>query len=120
MNDPERSMETLRRLHDFGINISIDDFGTGYSSFAYLKKLPVSELKIDKTFVTKMAKESDDANIVRTIVDLAHNFGLYVTAEGVEDQATIDQLIELDCDHAQGFYIARPMPLEDLLSWLSE
>ncbi len=120
MTDPERSMETLRRLHNFGINISIDDFGTGYSSFAYLKKLPVSELKIDKTFVTKMAKESDDANIVRTIVDLAHNFGLYVTAEGVEDQATIDQLIELDCDHAQGFYIARPMPLEDLLNWLGE
>jgi EAL domain-containing protein (putative c-di-GMP-specific phosphodiesterase class I) len=101
-----------------GVGISIDDFGTGYSSLAYLKRLPVDELKIDKSFVSHMAVDDNDATIVRSTIGLAHDLGLRVVAEGIEDQATWDLLIELGCDVAQGYYINRPLPSSELGQWL--
>ena len=98
--------------------LSIDDFGTGYSSLVYLQRLPVVEIKADRSFVMKMCSAKDDAVIVRSIIDLAHNLGVKVVAEGVEDEATIDLLIEYGCDAAQGYYFSRPMPGEDLVKWL--
>ncbi|MGA7802405.1 MAG: bifunctional diguanylate cyclase/phosphodiesterase [Gammaproteobacteria bacterium] len=120
MADPARSLQTLQQLHDLGVVISIDDFGTGYSSLAYLKKLPVRELKIDKSFVRNMADDKDDAKIVRSIIDLAHNFELQVIAEGVENQATLERLRDMGCDYAQGFYIAEPMPPDSVTRWMFE
>jgi len=120
MVDPKRSLETLTRFHDLGVKLAIDDFGTGYSSLAYVKKLPVEELKIDKSFVMNMDKDKGDAMIVRTVIDLAHNFEIAVTAEGVESQLILEQLAELGCDRAQGFHFARPMPAADLVKWLRE
>ncbi|HKK13259.1 MAG TPA: bifunctional diguanylate cyclase/phosphodiesterase [Gammaproteobacteria bacterium] len=120
MLDPARSLETLRRIHDLGVVLSIDDFGTGYSSLAYLKKLPVRELKIDKSFVLNMAEDEDDAKIVRSIIDLAHNFDLAVIAEGVENQATLERLTAMGCDYAQGFHVARPMDADDVGRWMFE
>ncbi|MHB8744193.1 MAG: putative bifunctional diguanylate cyclase/phosphodiesterase [Sulfuricaulis sp.] len=120
MVDPKNSIETLKRLHDVGVVLSIDDFGTGYSSLAYVKRLPVKELKIDRSFVMSMDKDKGDAMIVRTIIDMAHNFEISVTAEGVESQAILDQLTNLGCDCAQGFHMARPMPAKDLRAWLHD
>lgn len=118
MTDPEKSFSALNNLHDNGINLSIDDFGTGHSSLAYLKQLPVSELKIDKSFVINMNNNEDDGKIVRTIIDLAHNFDLKVVAEGIEDQASQDALKEMQCNIGQGYYIARPMPNEEARTWI--
>ena len=98
----------LTRLHSMGEKLSIDDFGTGYSSLAYLQRLPVDELKIDRSFVTNLADVSDDAIIVRSTIDLAHNLGLRVVAEGVEDEAVMRILIEYGCDAAQGYFFSRP------------
>lgn len=120
MIDPKHSLETLQKLQDQGVSIAIDDFGTGYSSMAYLKRLPVTELKIDKSFVLNMMNDQDDEIIVRSIIDLAHNFDIAVTAEGVEDQETLDKLTEMDCDYAQGFYMGRPMSAEGTITWLDE
>jgi diguanylate cyclase len=120
MVDPKTSLETLRRFHDLGVKLAIDDFGTGYSSLAYVKKLPVDELKIDKSFVMNMDKDKGDAMIVRTVIDMAHNFEIAVTAEGVESQPILEQLGELGCDCAQGFHMAKPMPATDLIRWLQE
>jgi EAL domain-containing protein (putative c-di-GMP-specific phosphodiesterase class I) len=120
MVDPKSSLETLNRFHDFGIKLAIDDFGTGYSSLAYVKKLPVDELKIDKSFVMNMDKDKGDAMIVRTVIDMAHNFEIAVTAEGVESQPILEQLIDLGCEYAQGFHMARPMPQMELDKWLQE
>jgi EAL domain-containing protein (putative c-di-GMP-specific phosphodiesterase class I) len=100
-----------------GFKLSIDDFGTGYSSLAYLKKLPVDELKIDKSFVINMETDLDDAKIVRSTIDLAHNLGLSVVAEGVENAKTWELLRELNCDQAQGFHMGKPMPYEDFRKW---
>jgi diguanylate cyclase (GGDEF)-like protein len=116
--DPERALDILTQLHDRGVHISIDDFGTGYSSLAHLKKLPVSNLKIDASFVSDMTDDENDAIIVRSTVDLSHNLGLNVIAEGVEDQETLDILKVLDCDYAQGFFICRPIPAADVTEWL--
>ncbi|MBC7944671.1 MAG: EAL domain-containing protein, partial [Burkholderiales bacterium] len=96
-----------------------DDFGTGYSSLAYLKKLPVGEFKIDKSFVFGMINDKKDAAIVRSTVELGHNLGLKVVAEGVEDEATLKLLKSLNCDTAQGYFLSRPMPPADIESWLS-
>lgn len=120
MVDPKSSLETLNRFHDLGIKLAIDDFGTGYSSLAYVKKLPVDELKIDKSFVMNMDKDKGDAMIVRTVIDMAHNFEIAVTAEGVESQSILEQLIDLGCEYAQGFHMARPMPQVDMDKWLQE
>jgi EAL domain-containing protein (putative c-di-GMP-specific phosphodiesterase class I) len=103
-----------------GVRFSIDDFGIGYSSLAYLKKLPIEAIKIDKSFVINMIKNLSDAVIVRSTVELGHNMGLKVVAEGVENQDLWDRLSALGCDEAQGYYMARPMPAEDLTRWLAE
>ncbi len=119
MADAARAMEVLSRLQEMGVGISIDDFGTGYSSLAYLKRLPVDELKIDKSFVANMARDENDAAIVRSTIGLAHDLGLTVVAEGIEDQATWDLLVELGCDVGQGYYVSRPMPAATLGVWLT-
>lgn len=120
MPGPALAFEVLNRLSAQGVRISIDDFGTGYSSLAYLKRLPVDELKIDKSFVTGMVHDSDDAVIVRSTIDLAHNIGLRVVAEGVEDEATRELLAAMHCDAVQGYHIGRPMEARELIAWLRE
>ncbi len=117
MDDPQRAEAMLNRLSEQGFKLSIDDFGTGYSSLAYLKRLPVDELKIDKSFVMGMETGEDDAMIVRSTIDLAHNLGLTVVAEGVETAAILERLRTLACDEAQGYHIARPLPVDDFLAW---
>lgn len=119
MDDPQRAEAMLNRLSEQGFKLSIDDFGTGYSSLAYLKRLPVDELKIDKSFVMSMQTDQDDAMIVRSTIDLAHNLGLTVVAEGVENAAILESLRALACDEAQGYHIARPMPVDDFLAWVA-
>ncbi|TFV67297.1 UNVERIFIED_ORG: EAL domain-containing protein [Bacillus sp. AZ43] len=109
MGDAARSMDVLQRLHDLGVRLSIDDFGTGYSSMAYLRRLPVDELKIDRSFVLGLTTTANDAVLVRTAIDLGHNLGLTVVAEGVEDAGQVAALRELGCDIAQGYHFARPM-----------
>ncbi|MBW3601225.1 MAG: EAL domain-containing protein [Actinobacteria bacterium] len=120
MADPERAMGVLAMLDRMGVSLAIDDFGTGYSSLAYLKQLPVRTLKVDKSFVTGLADDEDDAVILQSTIDLARNLGLSVCAEGVESVAVWDRLAELGCDVAQGFFIARPMPAEDFARWLRD
>ena len=110
--------DTLRRLHETGVQISVDDFGTGYSSLAYLKRLPVREIKIDKSFVIDMATNRDGAAIVRSTIDLGHSLGLTVVAEGVEDEPTAALLREYGCDFLQGFHISRPAAPGPLGPWL--
>jgi diguanylate cyclase (GGDEF)-like protein len=118
MQDPKESVEVLSRLRgDFGLRISIDDFGVGYSSLSYIKRLPVDEIKIDREFVKDMVTSSSDAAIVKTIVDLGHNLGLRVVAEGVEDEETLEFLASLECDQAQGYFIKRPVPEQELAVW---
>ncbi|TMC30466.1 MAG: EAL domain-containing protein [Chloroflexi bacterium] len=110
--------ETLRRLHATGVQISVDDFGTGYSSLTYLKRLPVREIKIDKSFVMDMATNWDGAAIVKSTIDLGHNLGLTVVAEGVEDEKTAQLLRDYGCDFIQGFHISRPAAPGPLGPWL--
>lgn len=117
MDDPQRAQATLDRLSALGFKLAIDDFGTGYSSLAYLKRLPVDELKIDKSFVLGMERDADDAQIVRSTIDLAHNLGLSVVAEGVENAAVWALLRELNCDQAQGFHMGRPMHVSEFAIW---
>ena len=109
---------TLRCLHEIGVRLSVDDFGTGYSSLTYLKRLPVAEIKIDKSFLADLAQSRDDAAIVRSTIDLGHNLGLRVVAEGVETAETATLLGELGCDLAQGFHISYPLPAAQLGPWL--
>ena len=109
---------TLQRLREIGVQISVDDFGTGYSSLAYLKRLPVHEIKIDRTFVQDMATNWDGAAIVRSTIDLGHSLGLKVVAEGVEDERTAELLREYGCDYIQGFHISRPASAGPLGPWL--
>ncbi|BEV16089.1 EAL domain-containing protein [Herbaspirillum sp. DW155] len=118
MDDPARAQSTLDRLAAMGFALSIDDFGTGYSSLAYLKRLPVDELKIDKSFVMKMAQDQDDAKIVRSTVDLGHNLGLRVVAEGVESEEVWFLLRQMGCDQGQGYFMGKPMPVERFMEWL--
>ena len=120
MDDPLYAMEVLGKLKALGVATSIDDFGTGYSSLAYLKNLPIDELKIDRSFVGSMVTDESDLTIVRSTIDLSHNLGLDVVAEGVEDAATLAQLAELGCDRAQGFYISAPLAADDLLAWVDD
>jgi diguanylate cyclase (GGDEF)-like protein/PAS domain S-box-containing protein len=120
MADPERALATVARLSELGVRIAIDDFGTGYSSLAYLKKLPVDELKIDRSFVSEMRGDPSDRAIVRCIIDLAHNLRLRVVAEGVEDAETWQLLTQLGCDEAQGYHLGRPSPADAVLTWLPQ
>jgi EAL domain-containing protein (putative c-di-GMP-specific phosphodiesterase class I) len=118
MTDPTRGAEVLARLHQMGVRIAIDDFGTGYSSLTYLKRLPVDEIKIDKSFVMNMAAHEGDVFIVRSVSDLGHSLGLDVVAEGVETQQCLHLLTVMGCDLAQGYHLSRPLPAADLLSWM--
>jgi EAL domain-containing protein (putative c-di-GMP-specific phosphodiesterase class I) len=120
MANPDRAMEMLTKLHYRGVRISVDDFGTGYSSLAYLKKLPVSDIKIDKSFVMDMHKDGSDEVIVHSTIDLAHNMGLSVIAEGVENKTVCDRLLALGCDIAQGYYMCKPLPAKELNRWLRQ
>jgi diguanylate cyclase (GGDEF)-like protein len=118
LTDPERVQSTLTRLRDCGVVLSIDDFGTGFSSLGQLKRLPVNVLKIDKSFVLNMEHDENDDIIVRSTIELGHNLGLRVVAEGVETSHTWDRLLELGCDTAQGFHVSRPLPEPVLVEWL--
>jgi diguanylate cyclase (GGDEF)-like protein len=120
MMNPKKSLEILNEFHALGFGVSIDDFGTGYSSLAYLKNLPADEIKIDKSFVMNMANDKKDESIVKAAVDLAHNLDLKIVAEGVEDEKTLDMLSAMGCDYAQGYYLAKPMPSEELLLWMKD
>jgi EAL domain-containing protein (putative c-di-GMP-specific phosphodiesterase class I) len=115
MDDPSHSLTVLHELRELGVRFSIDDFGTGYSSLSYLRELPIDEVKIDRTFVADLV---DDDTIVRSVIDLGHNLGLHVVAEGVEDVPTMDRLQELGCDSAQGFHFGAPMDADDLTTYL--
>lgn len=120
MREADKSLNNLERLRDLGLSLSIDDFGTGYSSLSQLKKLPVSELKIDKSFILKLDQSEDDQLIVRSTIELGHTLGLQITAEGVESQA-IEALLEAyGCDRVQGFFYSRPVPLAEFLEWLND
>jgi diguanylate cyclase (GGDEF)-like protein len=118
MDDPIRAQQTLERLHEMGFSLSIDDFGTGYSSLAYLKRLPVDELKIDKSFVLNMEHDVDDTKIVRSTIDLGHNLGLRVVAEGIESEAVWHLLATLGCDQGQGYFMGRAIPGNQLIDWI--
>jgi diguanylate cyclase (GGDEF)-like protein/PAS domain S-box-containing protein len=118
LEDPARTRAILERLSSMGIRLSIDDFGTGYSSLAYLKRLPVDEIKIDRSFVMNMVEDEDDATIVRSTIDLGRNLGLEVVAEGVETGPIWDRLTDLGCTVAQGYYLSRPLPADELTPWL--
>ena len=119
MHDPEGARTLLDRIAALGVNLSIDDFGTGYSSLAYLKRLPIQTLKIDRTFVTDMTRNEQDAVIVRSTIALAHNLNLRVIAEGVEDARTLALLRDMGCDQAQGYYFSHPQPWPDIEAWLA-
>lgn len=120
MKNPDLSLQILKELSALGVSISIDDFGTGYSSLAYLKDLPASELKIDKSFVFNMLNHEKDRNIVKATIDLGHNLGMKVIAEGVENEDVLNQLIDMGCDSAQGFYMGRPMAYLDMRQWVKD
>jgi diguanylate cyclase len=119
MADPMRARGVVTRLREMGVKVAIDDFGSGYSSLAYLKRLPVNDLKIDKSFVINMIDDSGDLVIVQSTIDLAHNLGLTVIAEGVESDETWRRLRALGCDVAQGWLIGRPLPAADFANWLN-
>ena len=119
MADPRRAMAILERLRGLGVRLSLDDFGTGHSSLSYLKRLPLDEVKIDRSFVMGMIEDDNDAAIVRTTIDLARNLGLEVVAEGVESQQILNDLSALSCDVAQGFFLSRPLPAAELDGWLA-
>jgi diguanylate cyclase (GGDEF)-like protein len=120
MEDPYQARSVLTTLSDMGIKLAIDDFGTGYSSLAYLKNLPVHEIKIDKSFVMKLSSDKDDATIVKSTIDLGHTLGLSVVAEGVEDENAWNMLKQLGCDHAQGYWMSRPIPADEMGIWLEK
>ena len=118
MSDPDGSARCLDELHDMGIRIVIDDFGRGYSSLSYLRRLPVDEIKIDRSFLADLSDGGDDT-LVRSMIDLAHNLGMTAVAEGVENAAMFQQLADLNCDAAQGFFISRPAPAAEIVDWMN-
>jgi EAL domain-containing protein (putative c-di-GMP-specific phosphodiesterase class I) len=118
LEDPQQAADTLNALTGHGVKMSLDDFGTGYSSLVHLRRLPVSELKIDRSFVARLVVDPEDAEIVRCTIDLAHSLGLLVVAEGVEDDETWERLRELRCDAVQGWLVAAAMPPDEATNWL--
>ena len=120
MTEWDMVIGVLSDLAERGFPIYLDDFGTGYSSLSYLRRLPATALKIDRSFVRNLASDPSDLTIVRSTIDLAHDLGMEVVAEGVEDQESYDLLRELRCDLAQGFHMGRPMPLGDFGAWLGD
>lgn len=117
ISDPERALETLERISKMGISLSIDDFGTGYSSLAYLKRLPVNELKIDKSFVLNLEHDHNDVTIVKSTIELGHNLGLKVVAEGIENRKCWDILKSMGCDYGQGYLMSKPMNANQFIEW---
>jgi EAL domain-containing protein (putative c-di-GMP-specific phosphodiesterase class I) len=115
MSDPDRALDTVTRLRDLGVQISVDDFGTGYSSLSNLKRLPINQLKIDRSFISSLPHDESDLIIVGSTVNLGHDLGLGVVAEGVEDEITLKRLAHLGCDLAQGYYFGRPLPSSEFL-----
>jgi len=120
MTDPRTAAEALSQLRGFGLHLALDDFGTGYSSLAYLKRLPVSQLKIDGSFVANMATDEEDAAIVASTIDLARSLGLSVVAEGVESEMVWQQLYDFGCDFVQGYYLSRPLSADQMTRWLEQ
>jgi diguanylate cyclase (GGDEF)-like protein len=120
MTESGRTITVLNRLSQLGIALSIDDFGTGYSSLSHLRKLPINEIKVDRSFVTNMRTDQNNALIVRATVDLGRNLGLQVVAEGIEDGETWDRLAEMGCDLGQGYYMSRPLPGDQMTNWLDD
>jgi diguanylate cyclase (GGDEF)-like protein len=118
--EPERAVHALERLVDLGVSVSVDDFGNGYSSLTRLRSLPVQEVKVDRTFVRQLADQTDDLAIVRAVISLGHDLGLRVVAEGVEDERSWRILQDLECDLVQGYFLARPMPAEQMTAWLRD
>ena len=120
MADPERAGEILRILDGMGVTLAIDDFGTGYSSLAYLKRLPVDRIKIDRTFVMNMQHDASDAAIVASTIDLARNLGLRAVAEGIEDPRVSGELVRMGCTEGQGYAFARPLAADEFIAWAVE
>jgi EAL domain-containing protein (putative c-di-GMP-specific phosphodiesterase class I) len=120
MSDPERALSIMQQLRILGVRLSVDDFGTGYSSMAYLKILPVDELKVDRSFVSQMNTSADDTMLVQSAIDLGHNLGMSVVAEGVEDHQTLLALKDLGADVIQGYYLGRPMDQSLLEQWVCD
>jgi diguanylate cyclase len=118
MADRDRASSILRRLRDTGVQIAVDDFGTGYSSLAYLRELPIDELKLDRSFVFPMADDARAAALVFSTIGLAHSLGLRMVAEGVENEAALTELGRHGCDLAQGYFLSRPVPAAELELWL--
>jgi len=118
MTDPVQASRTLAAIKKLGVRVAVDDFGTGYSSLSYLNQLPLDEVKIDQSFISRLLRDPQTSSIVRTAIDLSHALGLEVVAEGIEDEATLERLRLLGCDRAQGYFIARPMPADAVLPWL--
>ena len=116
--DAPRTRATIDDLHDAGFKMAVDDFGTGYSSLSYLRRLPVNELKVDQSFVARMLTDPQDEVIVKSTIDLGHNLGLHVVAEGVESIAVMNRLSEFGCDAAQGYCISQPLSSDELIEWL--
>jgi len=119
MSDPDRAAHTVRKLCDLGVQIAVDDFGTGYSSLANLRRLTLNELKIDRTFVGSLLRNDSDLIIVRSTINLGHDLGLQVIAEGVEDELTLKRLATLGCDLAQGYHVSRPLGADAFTAWIN-
>jgi diguanylate cyclase len=119
MTESDRNLQLLERLAAMGVQLSIDDFGTGYSSLSHLRRLPVSEVKIDRSFVTNMSQDANDASIATAIIDLGASLDLRVVAEGVERDETWRHLADLGCERAQGYLLSQPLRTQDFLPWLA-
>jgi diguanylate cyclase (GGDEF)-like protein/PAS domain S-box-containing protein len=120
MSNPERSLNVLNKIHDIGVAVIIDDFGTGYSSLAYLQKLPVDSLKIDRSFIVEMDREDDTRPIINSIIEMAHSLNISVTAEGIESRQIMAKLAGMNCDYAQGYHISEPMAADSVIAWLRQ
>jgi diguanylate cyclase len=120
IGDMDQSFAVLQRLRDMGLRLSVDDFGTGYSSLSYVRRFPINELKIDRSFVQHMLQSKQDRQIVRSVIELGHTFELTVVAEGVEDNATLRELKALGCDYGQGYCISQALPISELRTWLKK
>jgi EAL domain-containing protein (putative c-di-GMP-specific phosphodiesterase class I) len=118
MQDPARALDVIARISELGISFSLDDFGTGYSSLAQLRQLPVRALKIDRSFIANMTDSEEDANIVRSTIQLGHSLKLRVIAEGIETPEHLEELTDFGCDVAQGFHLSRPIPPDQIVAWI--
>jgi len=119
MSEPYRAVQTVRQLRDLGLRVAVDDFGTGYSSLANLRRLPINELKIDRTFITPLLRDDSDLIIVRSTINLGHDLGLQVIGEGVEDELTLKRLETLGCDLVQGHHVSHPLEADAFTQWIA-